>query len=263
VLDRHAAEGPERVLQVLGERGEALPAQDDPGECPARVDQHEMIQQMGERLARDRDAEPARVREIGQRLLAGFPALAEDHIAARPAQGFPVAHATLQGSPDRVVGKALRIAAHQVAQQRDGLEARVGLQHGDKLMVPHALQRVWDGAPTFHAALGGLAGIMLQASSGAFAHPGPGGGNDLIVALAFVHIQPPLLVGDGSTRHRRASFASGEVADDYGPAPASTKHQANLLGRHLAWARPRPGEAATLQRHRPIWMPLTGLLGCR
>src|SRR5205085_2286696 len=63
---RHPAELPERLLDAFGERGEALAAADRLDVLPAAEGEPEMIQQMGERLATEGNAQPAAVGEIRQ-----------------------------------------------------------------------------------------------------------------------------------------------------------------------------------------------------
>jgi hypothetical protein len=62
---RRLAERPQRVLQPLGQRHEALAAKHDMTVLPAREGQPEMIEPMVERLAGNADAEIAHVGEIG------------------------------------------------------------------------------------------------------------------------------------------------------------------------------------------------------
>ena len=66
MLQRRAAERPQRVLQPLGQRHEALAAEHDMGVFPAREGQPEVIEPVIERHAGDADAAIAHVGEIGQ-----------------------------------------------------------------------------------------------------------------------------------------------------------------------------------------------------
>ena len=56
MLQRGAAERPQRVLQPLGQRHEALAAEHDMGVLPAREGQAEVVEPMIERRAGDADA---------------------------------------------------------------------------------------------------------------------------------------------------------------------------------------------------------------
>ena len=96
MLDRHAAEREERVLQANGKRGEAFAAEHGFGMLPGRVGQHEVIQPMVQRLAGDADACVRHVGEIRQRLLPGHMVLTEDHLAIGAVFGAPGTNPTFQ-----------------------------------------------------------------------------------------------------------------------------------------------------------------------
>ena len=66
---RYHAQLPERILQPLGERLERFGEADRPG-LPVRVAEHEVVDQMIEGLALDRDLKVVHPREIGFRSLA-------------------------------------------------------------------------------------------------------------------------------------------------------------------------------------------------
>src|SRR6516165_4532906 len=59
MLFRHAAQRPQRILQTFGQRHEALAAEHYMGVLEARERQPEVVEPVLERLACDRDAEPA------------------------------------------------------------------------------------------------------------------------------------------------------------------------------------------------------------
>ena len=86
MFQRHAAERPQRILQTFGQRHEALAAEHDMGMLEARERQPEVVEPVLERDARDRDAELARVGEVGQAKTAGLVLLAEDDILLGPVQ---------------------------------------------------------------------------------------------------------------------------------------------------------------------------------
>ena len=81
MLERGAAQGPEGVLEVLGEGGEALAAEDDADMLPAAVGEDEVVESMGKGLAGDGDGEFRGIGEVGQRHPAGHRRLAEDDVA--------------------------------------------------------------------------------------------------------------------------------------------------------------------------------------
>lgn len=62
---RCSAEGPQRLLQVLGQRREALPAENHGDVLPAAVDHDEVVEQMRKRLARDRHLQLLGMGEVG------------------------------------------------------------------------------------------------------------------------------------------------------------------------------------------------------
>ena len=125
----HLAQGPERVLEVLGEGSETLPAQDHADELPTTERQDEVIEQVFQRLAGDGDAELPGVGEVRQGLAPRLLVLAKDHVAPRPAQRAPIPNPALERPADLVVRKALRVSPLQVMQQRDRPEAGIALQH--------------------------------------------------------------------------------------------------------------------------------------
>src|SRR5712671_2002374 len=96
VLFRHPAQRPQRVLQAFRERHEALAAEHDMGMLEARERQSEVIEPMTEPLTRDRDAERARVGEVGQAHAARRVLLAEDHISVGAVERPPSGNAALQ-----------------------------------------------------------------------------------------------------------------------------------------------------------------------
>lgn len=59
MIERRAADRPQRVLQAFRQSDEALAAKDDMGVLEARPDEPEVIEQMIERLIGDRHAEVA------------------------------------------------------------------------------------------------------------------------------------------------------------------------------------------------------------
>ncbi len=112
MLDRHAAERPERVLQADGECGEAFAAEHRLGMLPGRVGEDEVIQPMTQWLPGDADvetpsarippaarAEPsssAHVGEVREPLLSRYMVLTEDHLTIGAMFGPPGANPSLQ-----------------------------------------------------------------------------------------------------------------------------------------------------------------------
>ena len=122
MLQRRAAERPQRILQTLGQRDEALAAEHDMGMLEAREGQPEVIEPMRQRDAGNRDAEAARVGEVGQAEPAGLVLLAEDHVLLRPVQRPPGLDAPLQRAPD--VAVELGMAPAQFFEARRSPECR-------------------------------------------------------------------------------------------------------------------------------------------
>jgi hypothetical protein len=89
------SECPQRVLQALCQRHEALAAEDhvsvlEAGECQAKV-----VEPMVERLPSDGDAKLAHVGEVGKAEPAWWMLLSEDDILLRAVHGAPSSNAPL------------------------------------------------------------------------------------------------------------------------------------------------------------------------
>ncbi len=89
MLERRAAERPQRVLQPFGQRHIAFAAEDHMGMLEARVDQPEVVEPVIEPFAGDGDAEVGHVGKIRQPHPAGLMDLAEDHLLVRAMQRSP------------------------------------------------------------------------------------------------------------------------------------------------------------------------------
>src|SRR5260370_2695673 len=105
MLAWRSADEPERVLQPLGERREALPALDHARVFPLRVGEREVVESMREGKALHRHAQLAGVGEIRQPLRARRMLLAADDVARRAADRAPSRHMALHG-PQLAIGKA-------------------------------------------------------------------------------------------------------------------------------------------------------------
>ena len=99
MLAGRAAEMPQRVLQTLRERREALAAEHHPGMGEARPGEAEVIEHVIERLTGDGHAERSHTGEVGQALPARLVLLAEDHLLLGAVLGAPHADPPFQGSP--------------------------------------------------------------------------------------------------------------------------------------------------------------------
>src|SRR4051794_46362 len=92
----NAAELPQRFLQPLGQRREALATADRLDVLPAAIGQPEMVEQMAERLAGDPDPETAAIGDIRQGLPTGRMLLPEDQLALGAFGCSPVCDTALQ-----------------------------------------------------------------------------------------------------------------------------------------------------------------------
>ncbi len=140
MLARHPAERPQRILQTLGQRDKALAAKHDVSMLEARERQPEVVEPMPQHDTSDRDAEHARVGEVGQAKPARLVLLAEDHILLGPDQRSPRAHAPLQRAPN--AGGDLRMAPPDLFEHGDRPNAGRRLQDRHNLAVPNLGQRV-------------------------------------------------------------------------------------------------------------------------
>ena len=171
MLPRHAAERPQRILQALGQRHEALAAEHDMGMLEARERQPEVIEPMLQRDAGDRDAERARVGEVGQAETAGLVLLAEDDVLLRAGQRPPGPHAPLQRAPD--AGADLGMAPPDLFEHGNGADAGRRLQDRHDLGVPNVGQRIGPPPATRRLLLRGQPRIILDPVAGRRARSRP------------------------------------------------------------------------------------------
>jgi hypothetical protein len=190
----NAAERPQRILQALGQRDEALAAQDNVSMLETRECQSEVIEPMRQRDAGNRDAERARVGEVGQAKTARRVLLPEDDILFRAGQCPPTSHPPFQRAPD--AGTDLGVAPPHLFENRNGADAGSCLQDRDDLAIPNIGKRVGSSPATRRLLLGWQARIILDPVAGRCADAGFGGSNGSVVGLSETHVQPHLVVGD-------------------------------------------------------------------
>jgi hypothetical protein len=144
VLPGNPSQFPKCVLQPLAQ---ALPAlrEADGASFPVRVGEHEVVDHVVERFARDRDAQLSHVREVRGTEPARLVGLCEEHLLGRPLGGPPLFEPPLEG-PQLPVGEAAREAALQVDEEGLGLEPGVEPEHLLEL-GPHVLERVLPSPP--------------------------------------------------------------------------------------------------------------------
>jgi hypothetical protein len=116
---RHTTQFPQGVLQTFAQTLEAL-RKADRRRLPVRVGQHEVIDQVLERLLLNRHAQVVQVREVRRRQPAWLMHLAEEHLLGRPRHGPPLLHLPLQ-RPQLPVAEPARIATLQLAEDSLGL----------------------------------------------------------------------------------------------------------------------------------------------
>jgi hypothetical protein len=128
---RDSPQLPEGVLHPLAETLKTL-RKADRGRLPIRVGEHEVVDQVLERLSLDGDPQIAHVGEITGTQPARFVDLGEEDLLGRPGLRPPTLDVPLQ-RPQLAVGEAARVAALQVLEERLGLQPRVDFQQGADL----------------------------------------------------------------------------------------------------------------------------------
>jgi hypothetical protein len=135
---------PQGVLQAFAEALEALGEADRAG-LPVGIRQHEVVDQVIERLAGDGDAKLGHVREVTLGEPTRLVSLCEEHLLGRPFEGAPLFDPPLQAT-ELDVGEASRKAALQVVEKGLGLEPRVEPELFQQF-GPDILERVLPGPP--------------------------------------------------------------------------------------------------------------------
>jgi hypothetical protein len=120
---RHAAQFGQGVLQAVTEALEAL-GEADGAALPVGVGQDEVVDQMGERHAPDRDLQARDVGEVRGTQPTRLVNLSKEDLLGRPVQGAPVLDVPLQGA-ELSVGEATGIGALQPVKHGFGLQAGV------------------------------------------------------------------------------------------------------------------------------------------
>ena len=121
MLGRHTAERPHRVLKPGTETLEAL-RKTERHVLPVRMRQHEVVDQMRERLAVDRHAQLAHVREVRGAQPARQVLLREVDLLVRPARGLPVLDPPLQ-RPQLPIVELTGMTPLQLLEERPGFPA--------------------------------------------------------------------------------------------------------------------------------------------
>src|SRR5258707_9654814 len=144
---------------------------------------------MRQRDAGNRDAQRARVGEVGQAKTAGLVLLPEDDVLFWAGQRSPTPYAPLQRAPD--AGADLGVAPPNLFEDGNGPQTR----GRDDLAVPNFSKRIGPAPATRRLLLGWQARIILDPVTGRRAEAGFGS-NRSVVGLSGTHVQPHLVVGD-------------------------------------------------------------------
>jgi len=170
VPPRHTAQLPQGVLQPLAEAGEALRGA-DAHVLPIRVGEHEVVDQVGERLALEGHAQGLHVGEVRGPQPAGLMHLGEEHLPGRPVLRLPLPHAPLQRPPAPLPIRARRLAL-QPLQQRLGLQPHLAPEQLLQLR-PHGGKGVRPGPPGARPGLlAGQPGLVTVLAGGLAVHVG-------------------------------------------------------------------------------------------
>jgi len=171
----HPAQLRQGVLQPVGERLERLGEADGAG-LPVRVGQHEVVDQVVERLAGDGHPQVGHVREVGGAQPAGRVDLGEEHFLDRPTSRPPDLDAPLEGA-QLTVGKAAGVLALELLEEGQRLQPRV---EGESFRDagPDVGEGVRVGAPGVrHPYLAGEPAEPAVLACGLGIHAGPDGGD--------------------------------------------------------------------------------------
>ncbi len=192
---RHAAQRPQRALQPLHQRLVGLPER-QPHPAPAAAAQHELEQQVLQRLTGDRHPELRGVAEVELRLPPGRMDLGEVHLLRGTRERPPLPQPTLQ-RPQLLRPVAPGIPLLEPREQRRRLQhpVPVGAQQRLDLARPHLGERIGSRAPGARPLRRRGQRTPLPLARRPDAHPGRRGGGLLRLAFhAFPPEQPNLLV---------------------------------------------------------------------
>ena len=141
---RHAAQREQGILQPLAEALVALGEAHRAG-LPVRVRQHEVVDQVLQRPARDGHPQVGAVREVAGTQPPGVVHLGKEHLLGRSVQGPPLLDTPLQRA-ELAVREAAGVATSKRGEQRLGLQSGLALQQFGQF-GPHLGERVGSGPP--------------------------------------------------------------------------------------------------------------------
>src|SRR5262245_23375364 len=194
VLLGHPSECPQRILQTLRQRHEALAAKDDMGVLEAGECKAEVVKPMVEWLPSDGDAKLAHVGKVGKAKPAWWMLLSEDDVLFGAVHGPPGSNTPFQRPTH--AWTYLGMATAHLLEDGDGPDARRRRQHRNNRAVPYTSQ--WIGAPAaaWRLLLGWQPRISFDPIGGGSAEPGLRRSGGRGVGVARTHIQPHLTVVD-------------------------------------------------------------------
>jgi hypothetical protein len=170
VNGRHATQLRQRVLQAIGQRLERL-GEADRARLPVRVGQHEVVDQVIERLTRDGHAQIGHVREVGRAQPTRRVNLREEHLLRWTVRGPPHLDPSLKRA-QLAVRETTRMFALQLLEQRQRFQPRIegqplddaGPDVGERVRVspPGMRHPNLAGKPAEPAVLAGGLGIHAR-----------------------------------------------------------------------------------------------------
>ena len=169
---RHTAQLPQGVLQAVAEALEAL-AKADRGRLPIGVGEHEVVEQVRERMAGQGDTQVIAVSEVGGGQPPGVMDLGEEDLLGRSLFGPPPLDPTLE-RPHLTIGEAARILPLQSLKEGLGFQAWVESQLFFQLR-PDLDERIRPCSPgVLHAYLTWQLAQPPVLACGLLIHAGPG-----------------------------------------------------------------------------------------
>src|SRR5690606_8894578 len=140
----HPVQFPESILEAGAQALQAL-REANRARLPVRVGQHEVVQQVIERLARDRHPQRIHACEVRLRQLSWSVPLREEHLPGRARYCPPVLHSSLQSS-QLPIGEASRFPPLQRFEERLRLQTWRLLQ--ERLTPgPYRIERIGASPP--------------------------------------------------------------------------------------------------------------------
>ncbi len=244
VLAWGAAQGPQGVLQPLGQRDVALATQDDVRMFEARAGEAEVVQPMIQTGRRHRDAQAVHLGEVGQAHATRLVHLAEDDVTIFAMDGAPTADAPFNGAAN--AGRQLRMAPHQLLEHRHWPHARCRLQQRHHFGVEDLGQRIRPASLAWRLLLRRQPRVLLEAIGRGDAEPGTGGRLRRPFGQSELHVEPHLVVVDVSSGHGQA--LENEIPAPY---PIHRDYRRGPNGGPLRRARGREGSGLRPAPSRP------------